>query len=173
MGSAGTIRRQTRSSGIPFSFRHHFSPASRPHSVAVVSADPEIRTSMTNILRDCSLSGIPANGLAEFKSVYEKTAPIACLCGFDLANGTFLDVADFMEEQSSQIPLITISPRSAGVAPAHFIDSLRAGALATICYPYRLSDVQIVLWSVIQYQNEFRQPKVESDMVPVGCRAPR
>jgi DNA-binding NtrC family response regulator len=142
---------------IPFAFKHPFAKVARPFSVVVVSADSEIRVAMADILRGCSLTGVPANGFAQLKSVYSEGAPIACLCGFDLADGTFLDVVRFLEEQSIQIPVIMISPRLLRGSPACFLDSLRAGALATICYPYRLADVQLVLWSVIQYQNESRQ----------------
>jgi DNA-binding NtrC family response regulator len=141
--------------------------------VAIVTTDSEVRAAMVDILRECSLTGVPAKGLAELKSVYEKSLPIACLCGFDLADGTFLDVVDFLEGQSVEIPVIMISPRTATETPARLLDSLRAGALATICYPYRLIDVQITLWSVIQYQNQSRQSKVEAEVVPALCRARR
>ncbi len=173
MGSVWAAKRQVSSSGIPFSFRHHFSSASKTPCVAIVTADSEVRAAMVDILRECSLTGVPAMGLTELKSVYEKSSPIACLCGFDLADGTFLDVVDFLEEQSVQIPVIMISPRMAQETPARLLESLRAGALATICYPYRLSDVQIMLWSVIQYQNESRRLKVEAEPVPALCRAHR
>jgi DNA-binding NtrC family response regulator len=154
MGSGWAVRRQAPSCEIPFPFKRHFSAAARPMSVAVVSVDPEIRATMAEMLRGCSLTGLPANGFTELKSVYSEVAPIACLCGFDLADGTFHDVVDFLEDQSSHVPVIMIAPRAAEETPARFLDSLRAGALATICYPYRLSDVQIMLWSVIQYQRE-------------------
>lgn len=166
MGSGRAVRRQSPGNEIPFRHQHHFSAASEPIGVAVVSADPEIKAAMADILRECSLTSVPANGLAELKSVYFQAAPIACLCGFDLADGTFLDVVDFLENQSNDVPVIMISPRAAGETPARFLDSLRAGALATICYPYRLSDVQIMLWSVIQYQRQSRQSKVEALVAP-------
>ncbi len=139
---------------VPFSFRHHFSAATSLVGVVVVSGDAEIQAAMTEILRGCSLSSVPVSGFAELKSIYPKAAPIACLCGFDLADGTFLDVVDFLDEQTIHVPAIMICPRSLEKTPACFVKSLRAGALATICFPYRLSDVQVVLWSVIQYQYE-------------------
>jgi DNA-binding NtrC family response regulator len=139
---------------VPFPFRHHFSSATWPLSVVVVSGDAEIHASMAEILRGCSLRSEQANGFAELKSIYSKAAPIACLCGFDLADGTFLDVVDFLDEQENSMPVIMISPRSLEKTPTCFVKSLKAGALATICYPYRVSDVQLMLWSVIQYQHK-------------------
>jgi DNA-binding NtrC family response regulator len=157
MSSTLAIGRHATGREIPFAFRHHFATTTQPRSVVVVSADSEIRAAMGYIIRGCALTSVPANGFAELKSAYSESAPIACLCGFDLADGSFLDVVRFLEEQSIRIPVIMISPRSAGESPACFLDSIRAGALATICYPYRFTDVQLVLWSVIQYQHESRQ----------------
>jgi DNA-binding NtrC family response regulator len=162
MGSVWAIKRQSPASEIQFLFRHHFSAATWPLGVVVVSGDSEIQAAMAEILRGCSLASVTADGLTELKSIYAKAAPIACLCGFDLTDGTFLDVVDFLDEQSNHVPVIMISPRSLEKTSACFVESLRAGALATICYPYRLSDVQVMLWSVIQYQHEARQSTVRA-----------
>jgi DNA-binding NtrC family response regulator len=159
MDSAWAIKRQPPNE-FTFPFKHHFSAADWPFGVAVVSGDAEIQAPIAEILRGCSLTSVPANGLAELKSIYTKATPIACLCGFDLADGTFLDVIDFVEEQSIHVPVIMISPRSLEKTPKCFVESVRAGALATICYPYRLSDVQVMLWSVIQYEHEGRRTTV-------------
>jgi DNA-binding NtrC family response regulator len=156
MGAAWAVKRQPTNE-VPFPFRHHFSASTWPLGVVVVSGDAEIQAAMTEILRGCSLTSVPVSGFAELKSIYSKAAPVACLCGSDLADGTFLDVVDFLDEQSMHVPVVMISPRSVEKSPACFVESLRAGALATICYPYRLSDVQVVLWSVIQYQHEALQ----------------
>ena|ERR1700678_3814100 len=156
MGSAWAIKRQVPDE-IPFAFRHDFSAATWPLGVVVVSGDAEIHAAMAEILHGCSLTSVAANGFAELKSIYSKASPIACLCGFDLSDGTFLDVVDFLDEQSNHVPMIMISPRSIEKTPRCFVDSLRAGALATICYPYRLSDVRVMLWSVIQSLHETRQ----------------
>jgi DNA-binding NtrC family response regulator len=157
LSSAWAIERQLPNTEAPRPFRHHFSAAESPLAVVVISADAEIQAAMAEILRECSLNSVPANGFAELKSVYLNTAPVACLCGFDLADGTFLDVVNFLDEQSIHLPVIMISPRSLEKMPACFVESLRVGALATICYPYRSSDVQVMLWSVIQYQHETLQ----------------
>ncbi|HEY4837438.1 MAG TPA: hypothetical protein VIH72_02455 [Candidatus Acidoferrales bacterium] len=156
MGSVSTIKRQSPNE-VLFPVRHHFSAATWPLGVVVVSGDAEIHAAIAELIRGCSLTCVPVEGFAELKSIYSKAAPIACLCGFDLADGTFLDVVDFLDEQSNHVPVIMISPRSLEKTPMYFVESLRAGALATICYPYRLSDVQVMLWSVIQYQHEARR----------------
>jgi DNA-binding NtrC family response regulator len=174
MGSAWAIKRQVPDE-IPFAFRHDFSAATWPLGVVVVSGDAEIQAAIAEILRGCSLTSVPANGFAELKSIYSEAAPIACLCGFNLADGTFLDVVDFMDEQTIHVPVIMISPRSLEKTPACFVQSLRAGALATICYPYRLSDVQLMLWSVIQHQHETRQQvlRAKNSIAQNLPRAPR
>jgi DNA-binding NtrC family response regulator len=120
--------------------------------VVVVSSDPKIRASMPELLHGCSLKAELAAGIREFKSICAASAPVGCLCGFELADGSFHDAARWLEEQQFQVPLVMVSPAFAGKPPAYFVDALRAGALATLCYPYRLQDVQIVLWSVLQSQ---------------------
>ena|SRR5579864_8160095 len=156
MGSDSTFRQQIASSEIPFS-PEQLGATAGLLSVAVVSADPEIRAAMAELLRKCSLQAIPASGLQELKSACSGADPIACLCGFDLADGTFQEVVEYFEEQPVRIPVIMVSTRPEGESPARVLDSVRAGALATICYPYRLSDVQIMLWLAIQYQREAQQ----------------
>ena len=162
MGSAWAIKRESPIHELPFPFRRHFSAATPPLVAVVVSSDAEIQAAMAEILRGCSLTSVPASGFEGLKAIYSKAAPIVCICGFDLADGTFLDVVDFLDEQTNHVPAIMVSPRSLQNTPMCFVESLRAGALATICYPYRLSDVQLMLWSVIQYQHESRHPTVRT-----------
>jgi CheY-like chemotaxis protein len=131
-----------------------FAESEQQFSAVIVSADPSIVVAMAETLQGCSLKAVLANGLEELKSVCSGTRPIACLCGLELADGSFREVVEYLEQQPIQIPLIMVSPASVGETPACFLHSLRAGAHATLCYPYRLSDVQIVLWSVIQDHRE-------------------
>jgi hypothetical protein len=105
---------------------------------------------MPELLRGCSLKAELADGVREFKSICAAAAPVACLCGFELADGSFHDAARWLEKQQFHVPLVMVSPPFTGKPPSYFVDSVRAGALATLCYPYRLQDVQIVLWSVLQ-----------------------
>lgn len=169
VGSAWAMKRQRLSIEVPFLLKNQISQMAWPLGVAVVSGDAEIQAAMAEILRGCSLTSVPANGFAELKSICSKSAPIACLCGFDLTDGTFLDAVDFLDEQSIRVPVIMIAPRSLEKTPACFVESLRAGALATICYPYRLSDVQVMLWSVIQYQHETREVVVRAKNSIARC----
>jgi DNA-binding NtrC family response regulator len=156
MGASYWISRNATTHEIPVPVTRSAAPDS-PFRIVVVSNDPELRAEIAAILRGCSLNPVLADGLAELRSVYSDAAPIACLCGFDLADGTFHDVVDYLEQHPFQVPVVMISARSAGETPKCFLRSLQAGALATICYPYRLNDVQVVLWSVIQYQHELRR----------------
>jgi DNA-binding NtrC family response regulator len=153
MGSDSTNTPQIATSEISFSI-HQPATTPRPLSVAVVSADSETRAVMAEVLQKCTLQAIPASGLQALKSACSVAAPIACLCGFDLEDGTYQEVVHYFEEQPVRIPVIMVSPLPERESPSRVLDSVRAGALATICYPYRLSDVQIMLWFAIQYQRE-------------------
>ena len=168
MGSDSTSPLQMATPEIPFSI-HQLATTPSPLSVVVVAADPEIRAAMAEILRKCSVQAIPASGFQELKYVCSGAAPIACLCGFDLADGTFQEVVDYFQEQPVQVPVIMVSPRPGGESPSCVLDSVRAGAvvragaLATICYPYRFSDLQIMLWFAIQYQHEAQRLRASKE----------
>ena len=153
MGSATMLRHIVSTDSFPFSVARYPETAS-PFRVAVVTSDVAIQASMVELLRDCSLKPELASGIAELKSICAGMPPIACLCGFEMTDGSFRDAVEFLDAQPVQIPVIMVSPPSVGKTPECFVDSVKAGALATICYPYRLSDVQIMLWSAIQSQRQ-------------------
>jgi DNA-binding NtrC family response regulator len=126
-----------------------------PLNVVIVSADVAVCVAMNDLLQKCFVRVIPANGLKELKALCSRITPNVCLCGFDLADGSLREVVDFLEQRPRPTPVIMVSAPVVGDPPSHFLDSVRAGALATICYPYRLREVQLMVWTVIQCQREF------------------
>jgi|SRR5580704_2381587 DNA-binding NtrC family response regulator len=167
MGSTSTARQATLNNTTAFPFVRCREIANQ-FGVVIVSADLRIGAAMTEILGECSLNSTLVAGVSELKNALARTSPIACLCGFELADGSFREVLEFLERQPVQIPTIMVSAPSPSETPASILDSLKAGALATICYPYRLSDVQIMLWSAIQSQRELEQlPELEKVGLPV------
>lgn len=171
MGSTSAAR-QTTSNNTAFPFAR-CSEIANHFGVVIVSADPRIGAAMTEILRECSLNSTLVRGVSELKNALPLTSPIACLCGFELADGSFREVVEFLERQPVQIPTIMVYGPSSSETPACILDSLRAGALATICCPYRLSDVQIMLWSAIQSRRELEQlPEFEKVSVPASRLGP-
>jgi DNA-binding NtrC family response regulator len=151
-------------SRIPFPFDQFIQPWRPYFNVAIVSADRTIGEEMARIIEECGLRATIATGLSQLKSICSGTAsPIACLCGLELTDGTFRDVVDYLEEQPVQIPVMMVSAPAATDVSSGLLESLKGGAFATICYPYRVSEVQVLLWSVIQYQREFRLHAAERD----------
>jgi DNA-binding NtrC family response regulator len=153
MGSVTTLRHTDSTDSFPFPVAR-YSETISPFRVAVVTSDVAIQASMVELLQECSLKPELASGIAELKSICAGAPPIACLCGFELADGSFRDAVEWLDAQPVEIPVIMVSPPSVGKMPGCFVDSVKAGALATICYPYRLNDVQIMLWSAIQSQRQ-------------------
>jgi len=153
MSSVFAIRPSVSAGSFPFPIAR-YSETTSPFRVAIVTSDVAIQASMVELLQECSLRPELASGIAELKSICAGTPPIACLCGFELADGSFRDAVEWLDAQPFQIPVIMVSPPSVGKMPECFVDSVKAGALATICYPYRLNDVQITLWSAIQLQRQ-------------------
>lgn len=138
-------------------------------NVVIVSADVAMSVAMTEILQKCFVRVILANGFRELKSVCSRITPNVCLCGFELADGTSHDVVEYLEHQPSPTPVIMVSAPSVGEPSEHLLDSIRAGALATICYPYRLSEVQLMVWTVIQCQREFGRMHGHSTDTGIGA----
>jgi len=153
MGSATAVRHLVSTNSFPFSAAQ-CSEATSPFRVAVVTSDVAIQASMVELLQECSLKPEVVSGISELKSICEGQPPIACLCGYELTDGSYRDVVEWLDAQPVQVPVIMVSPPSVGKMPDYFTDSVKVGALATICYPYRLNDIQIVLWSVIQSQRQ-------------------
>ncbi len=149
---AASLKSTTSADSFP---SRGFTQGARPFNVVIASAVPEIIVGLTNILERCSVKVVFAKGLEELKSACSEAAPIACLCGFDLVDGAFHEVVEQLDQQPIPIPVVMVSPPTTIGAPAGFLDSLRFGAFATICYPYRASAVQITLWSAIQCQREW------------------
>jgi DNA-binding NtrC family response regulator len=123
---------------------------SRSRSVLVVSADPTLRGDMIKILRECGLNGIPAQGLAELRELPLRESVVACLCGFALSDGTVREVSDHLKNQPTEIPMIMVSAPAPIREYGDFLESLSVGAFDFICHPYRLNDIELILWSAIQ-----------------------
>jgi DNA-binding NtrC family response regulator len=127
-----------------------FSDASRPLRVLIVSADPILQAAMSEILEECGLKGIPAIGLQELRSIPLRETVVACLCGFSLADGTIREVSNYLKNQSNVIPIIMVSAPAPIREYGDFLESLSVGAFDFICHPYRVDDIQLILWSAIQ-----------------------
>jgi hypothetical protein len=83
--------------------RSTFSPGpishpAQPLSVLIVSADPVLRGSMTEILQQCGLKAVATDGLKELLSFPLRETVVACLCGFSLADGTIRNVAAYLKD---------------------------------------------------------------------------
>src|ERR1700732_4976483 len=137
MGSASIVR-QAASTNSPFFSSERYQELA-PVRVVVVSCDVKVLASIAELLQECSLKPEFASGLDELKSICSKSLPNVCLCGFQLADGSFRDVVEFLTERLSPIPVIMVSPPSADEASSCFLESIKSGALGTVCYPYRLN----------------------------------
>jgi DNA-binding NtrC family response regulator len=136
------------------------SDQSRPLNVLIASADPLLHGAMSEILEECGLKGIPAIGLAELRSVPLRETVVACLCGFRLANGTVREVCDYLKNQPNEIPMIMVSAPAPIREYGDFLESLSVGAFDFICHPYRVDDIQLILWTAIQSFCEASQIRI-------------
>ncbi len=131
-----------------------FSDPAWPLTVIVLSADPAIRRAMAEALQACCLKAVLADGLAELKSTHLEDKVVACLCGSFVADGTIREIAGYLKNQPVEIPMIIVSAPAPISEYGEFLDSLRVGAFDFICHPYRANEIQLILWSAIQYYCE-------------------
>ncbi len=124
--------------------------SSRSLTVAIISADPVVRAAMVGILKKCGLRAVLVGGLTGLMSMRSREKVVACLCGFCLADGTIREIAAYLKRQPVEIPMIMVSMPAPSREYGDFLDSLSVGAFDFICHPYRVDDIQLILWSAIQ-----------------------
>lgn len=130
-------------------------------TVVVVSADPAVRSAMTEVLQECCLKTILVDGLAELKSIPSEEMVVACLCGYWLADGTVQEVAAHMKQQPIEVPLVMVSEPAPTREYEDFLDSLTIGAFDFVCHPYSIGDIQLIVWSAIQSYCELAQMRLD------------
>jgi DNA-binding NtrC family response regulator len=130
-------------------------------TVVVVSADPDVRAAMTDVLQECCLKTILVDGLTELRSIPSEEMVVACLCGYWLADGTVPEVAAYLKQQPIEVPLIMVSEPAPTREYEDFLDSLSIGAFDFVCHPYSIGDIQLIVWSAIQSYCELAQSRLD------------
>jgi len=122
-------------------------------SILLATKDLEIRSSMTELLRDYRVNTIWASGTEEIKSALSKEGVAACFCGFWLVDGTYRDVVRHLKRERPEIPVIIICAPTCPNEYRDYLAALNIRAFDFICHPYRRSDLERILHSAMALRN--------------------
>jgi DNA-binding NtrC family response regulator len=118
-------------------------------TLLIAAVDPEIRRSLSDLLRRLAINTIWAYGVEDVKRVLAKEEIAACLCGFWLQDGTYREVIRHVRRERTDVPVIIVS---APLCPQEYRDYLAAmniGALDFLCHPYQQVELEEMLESAI------------------------
>lgn len=114
-------------------------------SLLIVSADPQLRNDLSEAI-DGRWSRIQsATGADSAKRLLAFNRIAACLCGFELEDGSYRDVVKFAKRQNTEIPVIILSTPNCPNEYREYLAAMNAGAFDFLCYPYQKREVERML----------------------------
>ena len=122
---------------------------SLPKRILLATTDLEIRRSIGDLLSGYKIKTLLATGLEEIKSALARHEIAACFCGFWLVDGTYRDVVRYLRLQRAGVPVIVVCARTCSQEFRDYLTALNIRACDFISYPYRKSDMERILQSVI------------------------
>lgn len=127
-------------------------PVTAP-TILLATVDPDIRSSMSALLRSYNVKPVSVSGLEELRIALAKETVSACFCGFWLLDGTYRDVVRQLRRQPVEIPVIVVCAPECSQEYRDYLAALNMRAFDYICHPYRKADLERILHSVISVQH--------------------
>jgi DNA-binding NtrC family response regulator len=115
--------------------------------------DPDIRASMSVLLKNYNVKAVSVTGLEELRLVLARENVSACFCGFWLVDGTYRDVVRQLRRQPVEIPVIVVCAPECSQEYRDYLAALNMRAFDYICHPYRKADLERILHSAILMQH--------------------
>lgn len=123
------------------------------HTVLLATVDPDIRASMSVLLKSYNVKAVSVTGLEDLRLALAKETVSACFCGFWLVDGTYRDVVRQLRRQPIEIPVIVVCAPGCSQEYRDYLAALNMRAFDYICHPYRKADLERILHSVISVQH--------------------
>ena len=118
-------------------------------SILIATTDPEIRSHMMELVQHYRITTLWASGMEEIKSAVAKSDVAACFCGFWLVDGTYRDVVRHLKRQDAEIPVVIVCAPACPQEYRDYLAALNIRAFDFICHPYRRTDLERILDSVV------------------------
>lgn len=113
-------------------------------SVLIVSADPAVRRALYEALSEAWRPGY-ASGAESAKQIISSGGIVACLCGFDLEDGTCKEIVKHAKHQAAEVPVIIVSTPNCPNEYGEYLGAMNAGAFDFLCHPYQRRELDRML----------------------------
>lgn len=117
--------------------------------VLLATVDPEIRSSMAQLLETFPLQIRQVRAVDEVRVAIARENVVACFCGFWLTDGTYREVVRHLRRQPREIPAIIVCAPACPHEYGDYLAALNIRAFDFICHPYRRTDLERILDSAI------------------------
>ena len=133
-------------------------------TVLVAAVDPEIRRSLSDLLRSLPINTIWTYGVEDVKRVLAGEEIAACLCGFWLQDGTYREIIRHARRGRMDVPIIIVSAPNCPQEYRDYLAAMNIGALDFLCHPYQQVELEEMLESAIAgYSSSLRRQVSESN----------
>lgn len=114
-------------------------------SLLIVSADAQLRNDLSEAL-DGRWSRVQSGTGAETAMrLMARNKVAACLCGFQLEDGTYRDVVKCAKRQNIEIPVIIVSTPNGPNEYREYLAAMNTGAFDFLCHPYQKRELERML----------------------------
>jgi DNA-binding NtrC family response regulator len=117
-----------------------------PPTILVATADPEIRSGLSELFQEFSVNAIWLSGVEAAKRILAKEKVSACMCGFWLQDGTYRELVRHIRRGRVEIPVILVSAPACPDEYRDYLSAINIGALDFLSHPYRKSELERMLW---------------------------
>lgn len=122
-------------------------------TVVVATTDPKIRAALSGILSDGEVELECVGGASAAHELFARGDVAACLCGFDLENGTYKELVRSARRQIPEIPVVIVSTPSSANEYNEYLAAMNAGAFDFLCYPYQTREVERILRLAVAFSS--------------------
>jgi len=150
---------------------HQFTAVPGRSSIVLATTDPRILDGVGALLRGYRVNTLWARGIHELQTALAEQDVLACFCGFSLVDGTYRDVARLLKHRTAGVPMIVVCSPECPQEYRDYLAALNIRAFDFICHPYRSSDLERILESVVALRHPPARAAVAATVAASECAA--
>lgn len=116
--------------------------------ILLVSADPETRRALSEMVRGTGLECRAAASVAEARAQMARERPALVFCDRRLADGSFRELLRASEVQETNVPVVVASRLG---ETEEYLEAMRLGAFDFIAKPYHRSEVEWIVHNALRH----------------------
>jgi two-component system response regulator PilR (NtrC family) len=114
--------------------------------ILLVTADPETRRALSEMVRSTGLECRAAASVAEARALVARERPALVFCDRRLADGSFRELLGAEEVQEANVPVVVASRLG---ETDEYLEAMRLGAFDFIAKPYHRSEVEQIVHNAL------------------------